>query len=308
MSKKIVVLTGATGFVGGAIAGSIQCKELRLISRRDPKLPNSVFCEVFDYVSSSYKSYLANCDVVIHAAARVHVMNDMSNDPLREYRLTNVEGTVNLAKQSAAAGVRRFIYISSIKVNGDSTTGRLPFKYDDIPNPNGPYAVSKFEAEERLKEICFNTGMEFVIIRPPLIYGYGVKANFSAMLSLARKNLPLPLGGIKNRRSLLALDNFTAMIEVCMSHVNAKNQTFLVSDDNDISTSELLRAMTKSYGKNPRLLSVPKSWIVMLGNILGKKDIVDRLCGDLHIDIGHTKLLLEWKPHVLIEDVLRELH
>jgi nucleoside-diphosphate-sugar epimerase len=235
-------------------------------------------------------------------------MKDMCNDTLREYRLVNVEGTVNLAKQAAAAGVRRFVYISSIKVNGDSTTGRGPFKYDDTPSPSGPYAVSKFEAEERLKEICSITGMEFVIIRPPLIYGYGVKANFSAMFSLAKRNLPLPLGGINNRRSLLALDNLVAMIEVCTDHVNAKNQIFLVSDDNDISTSELLRAMIKSYGKNPYLLAVPASWIVMLGNIFGKKDLVDRLCGDLHIDIEHTKLLLDWEPHVLIDDVLREVH
>ena len=308
MSKKIIVLTGATGFLGRAIAARIQYKELRLISRRDPKLPNSVFYKASITGSSSYKSCLTNSDVVIHAAARVHVMKDMSNDPLREYRATNVEGTVNLANQAAAAGVRRFIYISSIKVNGDSTTGRLPFKYDDSPSPNGPYAVSKLEAEERLKEICSGSRMEFVIIRPPLIYGCGVKANFSAMMSLARKNLPLPLGGIKNRRSLVALDNLVAMIEICISHVNAKNQTFLVSDDNDISTSELLRAMTKSYGKNPCLLAVPAGWIVILGSLFGKKDIVDRLCGDLHVDIEHTKLLLEWEPHVLIEDVLGELH
>jgi len=308
-----ILVTGGSGFVGTAlIEALVKLDGVTIVAAyRDATIsdiPNIEIVEIGDISEyQKWESMLVGVDVVIHMAGRAHIMNDFAKDPLAEFRAINVQGTLKLAKQASEAGVKRFIFISSIKVNGESTSGRLPFKFNDLPSPKDPYGISKYEAEFGLKEICAEFGMEFVIIRPPLVYGFGVKANFSAMMTLAKKNLPLPLGGINNRRSLVALGNLVDLIKTCIVHKNASNQIFLVSDDDDISTSELIKTMTRSYDKKPWLIPIPSNWIVSLGKILGKKNMVDRLCGDLQVDIEHTKSTLEWKPKFCIEDVLSEL-
>jgi UDP-glucose 4-epimerase len=297
-----ILLTGGTGFVGRAIASQISSQELRLLSRNDPKITGSTFCKAEINASTDYSVYLKNCDVVVHAAARVHVMADATVDPLEEYRTVNVDGTLNLARQAAASGVQRFIFISSVKVNGESTTPEKPFIYIDAPQPEDPYGISKAEAESGLKQIAADTGMEVVIIRPPLVYGPGVKANFAAMMKIAKKNLPLPLGAINNKRSLVALDNLVDLIVTCIEHPKAANQTFLVSDDQDVSTTELLQMMTRATGKKPRLIPVPVSWLKLAGKLTGKSAVIDRLCGNLQVDISHTKETLGWTPPVSVEE------
>jgi len=245
---------------------------------------------------------MQNVGVIVHIAARVHVMADTVADPLDEYRAVNVAGTLNLARQAAASGVKRFVFVSSIKVNGEATSESKAFRYDDTPTPEDPYSISKAEAESGLKQISAQTGMEVVIIRPPLVYGPGVKANFAAMMKLARINLPLPLGAIHNKRSLVALDNLVDLIVTCIEHPNAANQTFLVSDDQDVSTTELLQMMTRATGKTPRLIPVSVRWLKLVGKLTGKQAVVDRLCGNLQVDISHTKDTLGWAPPVTVEE------
>jgi UDP-glucose 4-epimerase len=304
---KNILLTGATGFVGKRLASSLVAETLHFVGRSAPEGVEGLFTKANLSGDTDFTECLKGIDVVIHAAARVHVMKDPSNDPLSAFRAVNTVGTLNLARQAAAAGVKRFIFISTIKVNGDSTSNRLPFKFSDQPNPKEFYGISKHEAELGLQDVCMLTGMEFVIIRPPLVYGHGVKANFATMMSLAKLNLPLPLGGINNKRSLVALDNLVDLIKICVAHDGAKNQVFLVSDDNDISTSSLFKSMIRSVGKIPWLIRVPSKWIVVLGVTLGKKDLVDRLCGDLQVDIEHTKATLGWIPKACLKDVLSKL-
>ena len=295
-----LLITGHTGFVGCAVVTSCQQtfgqSKVRLVGRRCLPWQEANFVQKQLRGDENYSDCLQNIDVVVHCAARVHVMQDDAQDALAEYRAMNVVATVNLAKQAAAAGVKRFIFISSIKVNGESTTGLKPFTaFDQVANSD-PYGISKAEAESALKELAKTTGMEVVIIRPPLVYGPGVKANFASLLRVAQKNLPLPLGAIRNKRSMVALDNLVDLIMTCIDHPNAANQTFLVSDDHDLSTTELLKLMTQAAGKKPRLLPIPMGLIVSVGKLLGKQNVVDRLCGDLQVDIEHTKQTLAWKP------------
>lgn len=300
--EKTLLITGATGFVGRAVATEVNTKELRLLSRREPCIAGAKFCQADIGPAIDHSIHLERVDVVIHAAARVHVMSDTASDPLEEYRSTNVAGTLNLARQAAAAGVKRFIFISSIKVNGEGTAAGRAYCVFDTPNASDPYGISKAEAEAGLKQIAAETGMEVVIIRPPLVYGPGVKANFAAMLKLAQKNLPLPLGAIHNKRSMVALDNLVDLIVTCIDHPKAVNQTFLVSDDQDVSTTELLKLMTRAAGKTPWLIPVPMSWLKLAGKLTGKQAVIDRLCGNLQVDISHTKDTLDWKPPITVEE------
>jgi len=255
--------------------------------------------------NTEWQSALVGMDVVIHCAARVHVMHDASSDPLAEFRKVNVDGTLNLAQQAASAGVRRFIFISSIKVNGEGTELGNPYFADDHPTPLDPYGVSKMEAEQTLRVLASETGMEVVIIRPVLVYGPGVKANFRSMMIWLSRGVPLPLGAIRNKRSLVALDNLVDLILTCLNHPAASNQTFLVSDAEDLSTSELLQRMGAALGKPARLLPVPPLLLEAGATLLGRRAVAQRLCGSLQVDISKTRELLGWEPLVSVDEAMR---
>ena len=243
---------------------------------------------------------------IVHLAARVHVMSDQSADPLSEFRRVNVEGTANLARQAAAAGVRRFVFVSSIKVNGEFTQAGCPFTADDDPAPKDPYGVSKHEAEQVLREIVADTGMEVVIIRPPLVYGPGVKANFESMMRWLARGVPLPLTAVtQNLRSLVALENLVDLIVTCLSHPAAANQTFLVSDCEDLSTAGLLRRMGAALGNPACLFYVPHSLLKLGAQVVNKPGIYQRLCGSLQLDVAKTRQLLGWTPPVSVDEGLR---
>ena len=307
-----VFLTGASGFVGRGLLERMSLRvDLELIAavrRPVSGFPECVTSQVLGGLEADtgWRNLLDGVGVVIHCAARVHVMNDTSSDPLTEFRKVNVDGTLNLARQAAAAGVRRFIFISSIKVNGEGTVLGAPYHADAQPAPADPYGISKMDAEQGLRALADETGMEVVIIRPVLLYGPGVKANFLSMMRWLNKGVPLPFGAIHNRRSLVALDNLVDLIVTCIDHPAAANQAFLVSDGEDLSTTELLRRMGVALGKPARLLSVP-SWMLEAGaTMLGKKALSQRLCGSLQVDISKTRELLNWTPPVSVDEALRK--
>lgn len=309
MLKK-VLLTGCTGFVGRSVLTHLCGGDMQVIacSRAERlKAPSDVrYVHVAGLDSSTdWTLALDGVEVVIHSAARVHVMHDESSDPLAEFRKVNVEGTLNLARQAAAAGIRRFVFISSIKVNGEGTPMGVPYLADVQPAPVDPYGISKMEAERGLRVLAAETGMEVVIIRPTLVYGPGVKANFLNMMRWLHKGVPLPFGAIHNRRSLVALDNLVDLIVTCIDHPAAVNQTFLVSDGEDLSTTELLHRMGAALGTPARLLPVP-SWMLEAGAaLLGKQALSQRLCGSLQVDISKTRELLNWTPPVSVDEALR---
>lgn len=254
---------------------------------------------------AQWVSALGGVATVIHTAARVHVMRDCVGGSLNEYRRVNVAGTLNLARQAAAAGVRRFVFISSIKVNGDHTTRGRPYRTEDVPAPVDPYGVSKYEAEKQLRELATLTGMEVVVIRPVLVYGPGVAGNFRTMLQCLARGLPLPLGAIHNRRSLVAVDNLVDLIITCVSHPAAGNETFLVSDGHDVSTTELLHRAAQALGTRARLLPVPMRLLQVTAHLLGRQDLATRLCGSLEVDIAKTREILGWTPPVSLDDALQ---
>lgn len=233
-------------------------------------------------------------------------MNDRSPEPMNEYRRKNVDATLNLARQAVAAGVRRFVFLSSIKVNGESTPLDRPFTADDPPKPNDAYAVSKREAEDGLRQIAKETGLEAVIVRPVLVYGPGVRANFLSMMRWLDRGIPLPLGGIRNARSIVALDNLVGLVQTCLDHPAAIGQTFLVSDGEDLSTPDLLRRTAAAMGRSARLVSVPESVLRLAAKVVGKPDFGERLCGSLRVDIEKTRRLLGWKPRVTVDQALRQ--
>jgi nucleoside-diphosphate-sugar epimerase len=254
---------------------------------------------------TDWQGGLQGCEAVVHLAARVHEMVDNATDPLTEFRRVNVEGTLNLARQAIAAGLRRFVFISSIKVNGESTPLGQAFVADDVAAPQDPYSISKYEAELGLRRLAAESAMEVVIIRPPLVYGPGVKANFQNMICWLKRGVPLPLGTIHNKRSLVALDNLVDLIITCLDHPTAANQTFLVSDGEDLSTTELLRRMGLALGRPARLLPVPVSLLKVGAAVLGRRDMAQRLCGSLQVDITKTRTLLGWNPPISVDEGLR---
>ncbi|WP_454910980.1 UDP-glucose 4-epimerase family protein [Stutzerimonas chloritidismutans] len=307
-----VLLTGATGFVGrGLLERMSALVNLELIAAvRKPVsgFPENVTSHVIAGLEADtdWRKVLDGVEVVIHSAARVHVMHEQTSDPLAEFRKVNVDGTLSLARQAAAAGVRRFVFISSIKVNGEGTPVNVPYLADAQPAPADPYGISKIEAEKGLRALAAETGMEVVIIRPVLVYGPGVKANFLNMMRWLHKGVPLPFGAIHNRRSLVALDNLVDLIVTCIDHPAAANQTFLVSDGEDLSTTELLRRMGVALGKPARLLPVPSRLLEVGATILGKKALSQRLCGSLQVDISKTRELLNWTPPLSVDEALRK--
>lgn len=309
MTAPTVLVTGASGFVGEAMVFRLLLDKKFVpiaAARGTTRLRGLCRVEPFDLTDPKTLPSLNNVQVVIHAAARVHVMNETAMDALAEFRRVNVDGTLRLARRAGESGVKRFIFISSIKVNGESTVSGIPFKADDRPAPVDPYGVSKHEAEEALKQLGRDTGMEIVIIRPPLVYGPGVKANFLSMLNWLNKGIPLPLGAIRNRRSLVAIGNLVDLIVTCIDHPAAANQTFLVSDGEDLSTTQLLRRLAKALGKNARLLPLPEWLLKLAASILGKQAIAQRICGSLQVDISKSRELLGWTPPVNMDKAMRQ--
>lgn len=307
-----VLVTGATGFVGSAVV--IRCAgesgwELRAAHRGDSsRVPTSGLpVRVGDLRDETdWAKGLNGADAVVHTAARVHMMHDTSANPLTEFRRVNVAATLSLARQAVAAGVRRFVFISSIKVNGDRTLPRHPFSADDQVTPTDSYGLSKFEAEEGLRALSANTGLEVVIIRPVLVYGVGVKANFRSMLRWVRRGVPLPLGAIHNKRSFVALENLADLVCICVGHPAAANETFLVSDGDDMSTTELLQRMAAAMHVSSRLFPVSASVLRASLTAAGRAAMADRLCGSLQVDIGKTRKLLQWNPPLGVDDALEQ--
>ena len=300
-SIRKLLITGYSGFVGNHLATQLQSHfQLNLLGRKPSNLGN-VYIHDLD-ANSSYGNALESIDVVIHCAARVHIMDDVASDILSEFRTMNTQGTVNLAKQAAQFGVKRFIFLSSVKVNGESTTNQSPYTVADIPEPEDPYGVSKAEAEQQLLALGNETGMEIVIIRPPLVYGEGVKANFASLMRFVGKGLPLPFRAIKNnKRSLVSVYNLVDLIKICIDHPKAANQVFLASDDNDLSTAEMVALMAKVQNKKNLALPVPVWCFKLAGKLFNKNDVIDRLTGSLQLNVAHTKNTLNWTPPYSIE-------
>ena len=304
-----ILVTGASGFVGQAL-----CKELLrqghtvIAADRIMQLPVDPMKRVV--VGSidgqtDWSAALKGVDVVVHLAARVHVMNETTADPLTAFRKTNVEGTLHLANEAARAGVKRFIFMSSIKVNGEMTESGQPFVETDPANPQDAYGLSKVEAEQGLFNIAQETGMDVVVIRPPLVYGAGVKANFASLLRAVKRGIPLPLGAIHNKRSFVYVGNLVSLILRCVDHPAAANQVFLVSDGHDLSTTGLLQACAAALGVKPRLLPVPKRLIEIGARLLGRRSVAERLCGNLQVNCCKVRTLLDWTPPVSVLDGLR---
>lgn len=278
------------------------------ISRSASCKPGVVLCpQKHAYGSADFMGALKGQDLVIHTAARAHILNEVADDPLLEYRKVNVDYTLNLARQAVASGVKRFIHISSIGVNG--TTSKTPFTPASQPNPEEDYALSKYEAEQGLIDICEASSMELVIIRPPLVYGPGAPGNFLRMVKWVEKGVPLPLGAISNKRSLVGIDNLVDLIITCTYHPAAAGKVLMASDGEDVSTPELLRKVAKAMGKPSRLIYVP-AWLLKLSaKSVGRSYMAKRLLSSLQVDITQTEELLGWKPpHSLDESLRRCFH
>lgn len=297
-----VLVTGANGFVGSALCTRLTADGISVTGavRRDQpefSFPPDVHLTEVGTINNNtdWSTALASVDTVVHLAARVHVMRESVRDPLAEFRAVNVAGTERLAVQAARAGVKRLVYVSSIKVNGEETLDQ-PFVESDPPQPGDPYAVSKWEAEQALQRVAEATGLEVVVVRPPLVYGPGVKGNFLSLMGLVQKGLPLPVGRCHNHRSLLGLGNFTDFLALCVRHPAAAGKTFLVSDGEDLSTPELIRRLAAAMGRSPRLLSVPPAWLRVVTRLLGRPGVYQRLCGSLQVDSGLARRTLDWTP------------
>jgi nucleoside-diphosphate-sugar epimerase len=303
-----ILLTGASGFIGHRLLEFLENSQFDVTSAVRRQLSKNsakhFFIESLDG-KTDWNASLADKEVVIHVAGLAHVKNK-NIDPTGARNLfweVNAEGSINLARQAAAAGIKRFIFISSIGVNGSST--EKPFNQADIVNPCDAYAESKYEAEKRLWELQDQTGMEVVIIRPPLVYGTNAPGNFGSLVSWVQKGLPLPLGSIHNKRSFVALDNLVDLIITCIDHPGAANETFLVSDGEDLSTTQLLQGVAAAMGKPSRLIPVPAGLLQFGATLLGKKAMAQRLLGSLQVDISHTQKRLNWTPPLTVKQGLQ---
>lgn len=306
-SGSRVLVTGGNGFIGSALLTRLRHDGVAAVGAVRSATPCADCVQGPPLDSDgNWRNLLAGCRVVVHAAGRVHVMQESSNDPIQAFRVPNVDGTLNLARQAAWAGVQRFVFISSIKVNGEVTVPGRPFTAEDALFPQDAYAISKADAETALKTLAAETGMEVVVIRPPLIYGPAVRANFLALMRLVRAGVPLPLGAIKhNRRTLAARDNVVDLIVTCIEHPSAANQVFLAGDGEDLSTAELLRRLATAMGVSARLVPVPE-WVLRAGAyFVGQENVFQRLCGNLQVDISKAKELLGWVPPISVDEGLR---
>ena len=306
-----VLVTGATGFVGRSLVAqlvALEHVEVLALTRRAPAarvvgatyLPGGDLTSEIDWLPA-----MAGTHAIVHTAARAHILHERVADPLAEFRRVNVTGTLRLAQQAASMGVRRFLFVSSIGVNGVKSDPGKAFSDLDEANPHNAYALSKWEAEQGLRRLSDDTGMDVVIIRPPLVYGPDAPGNFGSLMRWLRRGVPLPLGAIHNQRSLVALDNLVDLIVTCLTHPAAANQTFLVSDGQDVSTTELLRRMGRAMGCPARLVPVPVSWLKLAATLVGKQDVAQRLCSSLQVDIEKTRRLLDWTPPLSLDEGLR---
>lgn len=309
----MILVTGSSGFVGQrltttllhagyGVRGVARSSPLNVVGARYEFAPIGDFSEV-----SNWQTLLAGVSTIVHTIARVHIMGDKAMSPLDEFRKLNVQATLNLASQAAAEGVKRFIFISSIKVNGESTQDDKPFLETDDTVPTDPYGLSKFEAEQGLLAIAQQTNMEVVIIRPPLIYGPGVKANFASMMKWVKRGIPLPLGAVDNKRSLIALENLVDFITRCIEHPKAANEIFLISDGLAISTTELMHKVAKAFGNKAVLIPIPVSLMKFSASMIGKQAVADRLFGSLEVDSTKARNLLGWQPIITMDEQLKKM-
>ena len=308
-----ICVTGASGFVGAAL-----CRELHERGFFVRGIVRSLLAAApisdIEYIAvgnlsavTDWSSALVGSDCVIHCAARAHVMRESEVDALAAYRSVNVDGSRHLAEQAAAAGVRRLVYLSSIGVNGIHTNSREPFVVSDAPKPAEDYAISKWEAEQALWAVAANTSLELVVVRPPLVYGPGVKGNLARLMRLVCSGVPLPLGAVQNQRSLIGLHNLVDLLICCVDHPAAASRTFLASDGQDFSTSQFIRLMAEGMNRRPRLLPMPVALLQMVGSLIGKRGEIDRLIGSLQVDSRDTQMQLEWSPAVSAEDGVWEM-
>ena len=321
--KKICV-TGANGFIGKSVCEvlSKSNKSVRAVTRDLNVCKNSsnieyrVISDIND--KTNWKQVLVDIDCIIHCAGRAHIMNETKKDELKIYRSVNVDGTKNLVEQAVKAGVKRIVFLSSVKVNGENTNNKFSdtnlkkakkniFTYNDIPDPKDPYALSKFEAEKVLWEVSLNTGLDITVVRLPLVYGKGVKGNLERLIKLVKSQIPLPLGLVKNQRSMIGIDNLVDLLIRCTNHPDAAGKTFLVSDDEDISTPDFVRYIATSMGLKALLFPVPIFLIKILGFIFGKKNEINRLIGSLRVDITYTKQILNWTPPVSAAEGIKQM-
>jgi nucleoside-diphosphate-sugar epimerase len=294
---QTILVTGANGFVGKVLCDVLVQRGANVIAvvrDKSHRVNNTKQVVKSIDANADWKDALTDVNTVVHLAARVHVMQEKLANPLQAFIATNVDGTINLAKQAASAGVKRFVYVSTVKVNGEYTTNS--FSGVDQANPQDDYAISKWQAEQALAQIALEYGVDFVVIRPPLVYGLGVKANFLNLIKLAKIGLPLPLGAIKNKRSLIFVKNLVDFLVLCTHHPKAANETFLISDDDDVSTTQLITSIVEASGRRPHLIPIPQKLLEFGLTVCGKKALATRLCGNLQVDITKAKTLLGWQP------------
>jgi len=305
------LITGGNGFIGRSLCAYLVCGGYAVTGavRSSCELPAGVDSVVVGMVDgrTDWTEALRGVDVLVHLAARVHVPREKAEYSLKEFRKVNVAGTNNLARFAAANAVKRFVYVSSIGVNGTQTEAGCTFSETDNPNPNSAYALSKWEAEQCLLRVADETGMGVVIVRPPLVYGYGAPGNFGWLVRAVQGGWPLPLGAVHNLRSFVALDNLVDFIVTCMSHPKAVNQTFLVSDGHDLSTTELVSGLARASEVPQRLVPVPQ-WVLRAGAaLLDKSHVAQRLCSNLQLDISKARHVLGWQPSISIDEGLRRV-
>lgn len=307
-SPRSIFVTGGTGFIGTALLNGLSAKSDNQVSalvRRGGRLPAGV-SPVLPLANNflAAEMTMSGVDVVIHLAARAHVLNDTSTDPLGEFRRVNVIGTLELAKQALAMGVKRFIFISSIGVNGSCTTGEA-FDESSLPLPHADYALSKWEAEQGLRELVSGSAMELLIIRPPLVYAGHAPGNFQRLMGLVRAGLPLPFASVDNQRSMIALENLVDFIVLCVEHPKAANELFLISDGVDVSTPEIVRSLALGMGKRARLLPMSDALMRWGARAIGKHALYSQLCGSLVVDSSKARNFLGWVPALKPHDALQ---